>query len=419
MKKNLINIITFVLICLALGLAGYTVMVNPLGLTKNNLYFLIQVVCVLIINTFLALTEIDNPVLIRSNIRYNYSKWLAIFLPMYFMLCNYDYNLYMKFGNLILFVVNFVLWSIFISSNSINIKSKRKLEISNITISVYSVWYLIGFVFLGGNNNIFHFAKEPLNHFESIHYLLSLKYLISISAGVGCFIYGISHFSFFPIPKIPKITLLSANMNNITSFETINAILIGFQFSLNNLIKLLNGIVLLIGAIIAYFFRAIRLVLNFIGDSLKIGLLILPSFLVLVILMLLIYFIRFFSVDIVRHIQINYIAESWSKLIFMAEIWLDLLPLFVFCCLSFTHILLIKIIYHYASYKKFASGIEVFLIAISYLAFALGFASIGSNLATVFQFVGGFTIGIIVTAIICIIAVIVQEQKSKRVKNVS
>ncbi len=412
MKFNILRILTFVLLFGLFVSVGFFVLVNPMTLDAKYLILLIQGVCVFIVTALLALSEINTNELTAVNVSSQVGKWLVIFLPISLLGLQYNYNTLFQYSNLILFSINFIVWVIFSSSYSIDVKSKRNLDYSDSAVIFTSIWLLIGIIKFVGDNSFFQFATEPLNQFHSIHYLLNLKSIFIGAFGVYCIIYVISNIGGEDNPSIPKIPSSSTSTANLTSYDWVNAVFSGLQYSLNILISVLNPPIQIVGTVLVYFLYLIpKLILQLILRLGKLSILILPSIGILVILLFLVYLVREIADEIVSYVQTTSITAGKSLII----------PL-VFCgILSVLGIIAIRLVNHFSFNNKSDFTLNLLPFSLTYFLFLLTIAGwavygIGKIKIADLQF-GYYTITMSALLLIGIIVLVLLQINSGKSGN--
>lgn len=362
MKFNILKILTFILLFGLFVSVGFFVLLNPMTLNAKYLTYIIQGVCIFIVTALLALSEINTNEMTASNVSSQVGKWLVIFLPISLMGLQYNYNTLFQYCNIILFVINFIVWVIFSSSYSIEIKSKRNLDYSDSAVIFTSIWLLIGIIKIVGDNHFFQFATEPLNQFHSIHYLLNLKSIFIVAFGVYCIIYVISNIGGEDNPSIPKIPSSSANTSELTSYDWVNAVFSGLQYSLNILISVLNPPIQIVGTVLVYFLYLIpKLILQLILRLGKLSILILPSIGIILILLLLVYLVRENADEIVSYVQTTKMSAGKS-LIF---------PLAIYGILSVLGIIAIQLVNHFSFNTKSDFTLNLLPFSLTYFLLLL------------------------------------------------
>jgi hypothetical protein len=391
---------------------GFFVLVNPMTLDAKYLTLLIQGVCVFIVTALLALSEINTNELTAANVASQVGKWLVIFLPISLLGLQYNYNTLFQYFNIILFAINFIVWVIFSSSYSIDIKSKRNLDYSDSAVVFTSIWLLIGIIKFVGDNRFFQFATEPLNQFHSIHYLLNLKSVFIGAFGVYCIIYVISNIGGEDNPSIPKIPSSSVDTSDLTNYNWVNAVFFGLEYSLNILISVINPPIQIIGTVLVYFLCLIpKLILRLILRLGKLSILILPSIGILLILLFLVYLVRENAVEIVSYVQTTSIVAGKSLII----------PLTIYGVLSVLGIITIQLVNHFSFDTKSDFTLNLLPFSLTYFLLLLTIAGwavygIGKIKIAGLQF-GYYTITMSALLIIGIIVLVLLQINSSESKS--
>jgi hypothetical protein len=412
MKFNILKIVTFITLFGLLMYVGLFVLTNPMTLDLKILTQLVQGVCLFVITSLLGLSEIESSELKAGNVVTQIGKWTLLFLPLSLLGLQYNYSIIFQYANMFLFLLNFIVWVIFSSSYTSEINSRRQTGYSFGAIMFTSIWLLISVANFVGDNRYFHFATESLNKFESIHYLLKFKILFIISFGIYSIIYVVSNISGEDNPAIPKIPFLSAGTNSITSYEWINAIFSGLQYSLNIMISVLNPLIQIIGTVLVYFIYIIpKLILQLILHLGKLSILILPSILILIILLFLIYLVRENASEIVNYIQTNSRQNGIQMLI----------PIAVYCILSLLCIILIQLVNHFSFKIKSDFSLKLLPFSVTYFLLLLtldGWAVYGIGKIKVENLqIGFYTIIMSALLLIGIIILIMLQLNLKKTKN--
>jgi hypothetical protein len=294
---------------------GYIVLFNPFALNKEILNTMLLIICVFLYFTFLGLAEINFDELTVKSIIGTVLKWAFLFIPLALLGFECDLSNIYKHANIIILIVNLLIWIIFTSNYSIELKDKRNLNHSNSSIVFTSIWLLIGLFKYVGDNSFFHFAVEPINNLKAIYYLLNLKTLFFGGLIIYGLIYVVSNIGDEKPLKIPQIPTSKAETENITSYDWINSIFTGLQFFLNILISVLNPPIQIIGTVLIYFLYIIpKLVIQLIFKLGKLSLLILPSIAILVLVLSLVYLIRENSESIIIYLQTTLRADGLTYL---------------------------------------------------------------------------------------------------------
>jgi len=412
MKFNILKILTFILLFGLFVSVGIFVLVNPMTLDAKYLTLLIQGVCVFIVTALLALSEINTNEMTAANVTSQVGKWLVIFLPISLMGLQYNYNTLFPYCNIILFAINFIVWVIFSSSYSIDIKSKRNLDYSDSAVIFTSIWLLIGIIKFVGDNRFFQFATEPLSQFHSIHYLLNFKSIFIVAFGVYCIIYVISNIGGEDNPSIPKIPSSSANTADLTNYDWVNAFFSGLQYSLNILISVLNPPIQIVGTVLVYFLYLIpKLILQLILRLGKLSILILPSIGILVILLFLIYLVRENAVEITSYVQTTKMAAGKSFII----------PLAFYGLFSVLGIIAIQLVNHFSFNNKSDFTLNLLPFSLTYFLLLLtiaGWAVYGIGMIKIenLQF-GYYTITMSALLLIGIIVLVFLQINSSKSNN--
>jgi len=410
MKFSVLKISTFLLMLGILVGSGYLIFFNPYEFSKEILKIIISVICVVLFLSLLGLAEINYSELTVGAIASVFLKWTFLFIPLSILGFEYDLNPIYKHTNIIILVLNFLIWIIFISIYSIELKDDRGLSHSNSSIVFTSIWLFIGLFKYIGDNYFFHFAVDPIKNINAIHYLFNLKTLFFGGLVIYGLIYVISNIDEEKPIKIPQIPSSKAETEKLTRYDWINSIFSGLQFFLNILISVLNPPIQIIWTILFYFLYIIpKLVLQLIWKLGKLSILVLPSITILVVLLALVYFIRENSDLIISYLQTLYREDG-----------ITFLPkLILFGTISLVLIIIIRLI-NYFSYKqqeKFSLNslpfsITYFLLLLTvtgWIVYALGTIS-SADLQ-----IGVFTLVMSVMLVIGIFVLMLWQIKSKSI----
>jgi len=375
------------------------------------LTLIIQCICLFVLTSLLGLSEIRSTELTANNVVSQIGKWAVFLLPMSLLGLQYNYNGLFQYTNIILFVVNFIVWVIFSSSYTAEVKSKRSLDYSFGAITFTSIWILIGVVKFVGDNQYFQFAIEPLNQFESIHYLLNLKTIFFIAFGVYCIVYVVSNIGGEDNPTIPKIPSSSVDTDTLTRKDWMNSIFLALQYSLNVLIAVLNPLSQFIGTVLAYFLYIIpKLIWQLILRLGKLSLLTLPSIVILIALLFLIYLVRENANELVNYIQ--NVSREESKVFIK--------PILIYGVLSLLGVISIQLV-NYLSFKETEFSLNLLPFSFTYFLFLLtigGWAVWGLGKIKISDLqLGYYTITMSALMVIGIVVLVILQLNSKGQKE--
>lgn len=410
MKFSILKISAFLLMLGILVGAGLVTFFNPYEFNKETLNFIILIICVILFLTLLGLSEISYGELTIGSMFLVLFKWAILFIPLSILGFEYDLSPIYLHTNIILLLLNLLIWTVFISNYSIDLKDNRGLSHSNSSIVFTSIWLLIGLIKYIGDNNFFQFAADPIKNLRTIHYLFNLKTLFFGGFIIYGIIYVISNVGDETPMKIPQIPSFKAETEKLTSYDWINGIFTALQFFLNIVISVLNPPIQIIGTILVYFLYIIpKLVLQLIWKLGKLSILILPSIAILVLLLSLVYLIRENSEFIIHYLQTSFRGDGI----------IIILKLLLFGLLSLIVIISIQVInfFSYEHQEKFSLNLLPF--SITYFLILLTVAgwiiyAFGTIDSTVIQ-IGIFTLIMSIMLALGIFVLMLWQIKSKTI----
>lgn len=390
--------------------AGYVTSFNPFEFNKETLNIVILIIFVILFFTLLGFTEINYDELTVVSTSGVLFKWSLLFIPLSILGFEYNFSTIYKHANITILTLNLIIWIIFTSSYSIDLKNDRNLNHSNSSIVFTAIWLLIGLFKYIGDNSFFHFAAAPISNLKTIHYLFNLRTLFFGGFAIYSLIFVISNIGDETPIKTPQIPTSKAETEELTAYNWINSIFTGLQFFLNIVISILNPPIQIVGTVLAYFLYIIpKLILQLIWKLGKLSILILPSIAILILLLSLVYLIR----------ENSEIFISYLQTLLRADGIIILPKLILFGVLSLIVIISIQLINYFSHIPQEKFSLNLLPFSITYFLLLLTVTGwiiygLGTIKSADLQ-IGLFTLVMSIMLVVGILVLMLWQIKSKTI----